>query len=991
MADQMLTKQKLINGDQDLSDIEEVLNGPPGKLVKTRLGREVYTLASVPQINTMTREEVTSALAPKADKAETAAALDTKANQADTFLKTEVTSLVAPKADKTYVDTALVGFTNGASKFYPTLALATADIANITIKDKVDIGEIANGGSWYKATAGATSLTKSPYDVLQSILEMLNLNPLFTPKPIPSGTNVNTLSTGYWLITSDALAATLTGLPPQLTQPRRGYIFVLASGTTSYQKFTRDSSATCESYQRTGNGKQWGAADHAYFDWITADLTTLEASIKAWINLNPRFKSVNLTGTENFDTLPEGRYFIPTGAVATALDAQLPAAATVSKIGWIDKIYHSNAMIELVFSRYTSNPNGEYEIFRKRSNGGSSSLVWRPWQKDVSRIEYDQLNTTTVPAMQIDIARKPEINCFKNTKLTADGAFLHEATMETDAEGISVASLIGGKVSSVFYDYDVDGHIFVAGQSITLSAFVLVDGIGSGGGADISILAYDAAGAQVATTGSKYNTVASTWEKISVSLVLPANAVKFRVRFIRRLTNTFAKFKKPILVSSAWDATFINAFQTPSPTTGSNQFFVSKSGNNSNNGTKAFPKLTLQAAIDAIIASNNPGRATILDNGDYRESITNSSDLTIEIVSGRNVRASIWGSDQLVTTKTAGYSKIYQAPLAAKPVGMGGARGAPMIFEWGTPSSQVLDEDIHSLQRGAVYRCPYTPMLEATSLAELDTPTGNGKWWWESGIIYFSATDGSNATAKQYEARVRPCLTHTNGSMILKRIDSFFSNSFGMSFSGISTVREDCRVFGAYHNGFADNAHSTMSHRDMAVQNGNDGFNGTVSNYTGNKDAETSVSADYFNPYGALNGDDGLSFHIRGTCNIFGGLFEYNTKAGVVHVTGGGGNCYGTICRGQTNGFYTATASLDERNKSSMHCHNTIAEKNQYDYRAGDNAELYCVGTYSDNPTGYGYYQTGTGKIVCKDAKYRGDPSKMKYGNVIVDTYTQVT
>lgn len=166
MVDKIITRQELVDAQKDAQTLEDVINGAPNVLIETRLGRKVYTIASVPQINTMTREEVTSALAPKADKTETAAALDTKANQADTFLKTEVADLVAPKADKTYVDTALVGFTNGVSKFYPTLAAATADIANITIKDKVDIGESANGGTWYKATAGATTLTKSPYDPL---------------------------------------------------------------------------------------------------------------------------------------------------------------------------------------------------------------------------------------------------------------------------------------------------------------------------------------------------------------------------------------------------------------------------------------------------------------------------------------------------------------------------------------------------------------------------------------------------------------------------------------------------------------------------------------------------------------------------------------------------------------------------------------------------------------------------------------------------------
>ena len=48
---------------------------------------------------------------------------------------------------------------------YNTLALANADIANINLNQNVFVSE-AMGGYWYKATAGATSLTKSPYDPL---------------------------------------------------------------------------------------------------------------------------------------------------------------------------------------------------------------------------------------------------------------------------------------------------------------------------------------------------------------------------------------------------------------------------------------------------------------------------------------------------------------------------------------------------------------------------------------------------------------------------------------------------------------------------------------------------------------------------------------------------------------------------------------------------------------------------------------------------------
>src|SRR5690606_4832604 len=121
MADQVLTKQKLINADEDLGDLEDVLNGPPGKLIKTRLGREVYTLSSIPIINTMTREEVAAAVAPKANKAD--------------------------------VDEALSNLSTNANKFYPTLAEANYYITQMAVNDVVAVGEEANKGLWYKATA----------------------------------------------------------------------------------------------------------------------------------------------------------------------------------------------------------------------------------------------------------------------------------------------------------------------------------------------------------------------------------------------------------------------------------------------------------------------------------------------------------------------------------------------------------------------------------------------------------------------------------------------------------------------------------------------------------------------------------------------------------------------------------------------------------------------------------------------------------------------
>ena len=142
MADQVITKQELIDAQKDAQTLEDAVNGEPGKLIKSRTGREFYSLASVPQINTMTREEVAAA--------------------------------VTPKANKVDVDTALSNLSTTANKYYSTLAAANADIANIALNQSVTIGEEANSGLWEKKITGATSLTKSPYDPLMQAKNLVD-------------------------------------------------------------------------------------------------------------------------------------------------------------------------------------------------------------------------------------------------------------------------------------------------------------------------------------------------------------------------------------------------------------------------------------------------------------------------------------------------------------------------------------------------------------------------------------------------------------------------------------------------------------------------------------------------------------------------------------------------------------------------------------------------------------------------------------------------
>lgn len=106
------------------------------------------------------KNTVEASLLLKADKVFVDTQLNLKAD------KTYVETSLSLKADKTYVDSAVGAISTDASKQYATLALANADIANITLNKNIFVSEAANGGYWYKATAGATTLTKSAYDPL---------------------------------------------------------------------------------------------------------------------------------------------------------------------------------------------------------------------------------------------------------------------------------------------------------------------------------------------------------------------------------------------------------------------------------------------------------------------------------------------------------------------------------------------------------------------------------------------------------------------------------------------------------------------------------------------------------------------------------------------------------------------------------------------------------------------------------------------------------
>lgn len=109
MADQPVTREKLINADKDVQVIEDFIKKSKDETVATRFGDEIMTLKGL-------EEEVKRS--------------------------------------------------GGYFKRYTSLTAANADIANIPVNSVVKVTDAVEGGDYERVTAGATSLTKSAYDPL---------------------------------------------------------------------------------------------------------------------------------------------------------------------------------------------------------------------------------------------------------------------------------------------------------------------------------------------------------------------------------------------------------------------------------------------------------------------------------------------------------------------------------------------------------------------------------------------------------------------------------------------------------------------------------------------------------------------------------------------------------------------------------------------------------------------------------------------------------
>ena len=161
----------------------------------------------------------------------------------------------------------------------------------------------------------------------------------------------------------------------------------------------------------------------------------------------------------------------------------------------------------------------------------------------------------------------PTISYFPNTSLTSAGASLYNASTSTE-DGEIVLSMGAGDTPQVFYDVPAVG-VFAPANTITFAAMAYSSAAGPSASADVGIVCLDSNGSIINTTQIDSVETANTWDSLSVSRLIPANAAVVRLRFVRRTGVALAKFKRPVVTSNSFFANVINEGNTAAAISGS--------------------------------------------------------------------------------------------------------------------------------------------------------------------------------------------------------------------------------------------------------------------------------------------------------------------------------------------------------------------------------------------------------------------------------------
>ncbi len=267
------------------------------------------------------------------------------------------------------------------------------------------------------------------------------------------------------------------------------------------------------------------------------------------------------------------------------------------------------------------------------------------------------------------------------------------------------------------------------------------------------------------------------------------------------------------------------------------------------------------------------------------------------------------------------------------------------LYQEGIPDSNTLITDMerNPYQRGQEYRCFDTIIYACLSdnledaLKEIEEGVSY-KYYHdvENDVLYFSRP--------QTVTDEHPIMRSVNADFLMHQSRNLELSIYGieckyMRFNVSSTVFDikDCKcsnafgsgcfVYGGCLSGEFVRCEASGAYSDGA----GDGFNAHSISTGDIYSKQTTVRL--VDCWSHDCADDGYSDHERSETEIWGGLFEYNGKAGVTPSSGSHCSCFNVISRNNYNGFlYKGEATEEEGGKyGQLICFTCIAENNHHD------------------------------------------------------------
>jgi len=234
---------------------------------------------------------------------------------------------------------------------YNTLAEANADIANIALNQNVNV---VDSGLYCKATAGATSLTKSPYDPLTQTKGYADANKAFNPQPLVNTIDLNTLTTlGFYICFSAPIDYAAQHYPFNGNGFLRVYHSAASGSSQLVQVFTNAEGKSFTRYKTGSTFTNW------YNDY--------DSSVAYTQAMTQVVNTTNLTTGTDLNTLTTSGYYVQNVSADATLALNFPVGT--GGAGFLEVVKFNPSLIYQTYQVRDTN-----KVYKRRYTG-----TWSTW------------------------------------------------------------------------------------------------------------------------------------------------------------------------------------------------------------------------------------------------------------------------------------------------------------------------------------------------------------------------------------------------------------------------------------------------------------------------------------------------------------------------------------------------------------------------------------------------------------------------------------